>query len=210
MLLPYLEQAPVYNAQNGTLPVNWTTSLEMFCCPLRNRPGYIIGNTGSASGFLQNGSVIPAGATVTIDPATLDTGTATGPGGALVEWDFSNSGGWVGWDGNTIGNWSWQFGAGTIGFVFTNTSGVALTVSGFSGTATDSGGVVNGSGPSSDYGINPYLNSSAGTLNAPNSNTTLTDILDGTSNTILMGHIYYAVPEYVITLALRGRWHLAG
>jgi hypothetical protein len=56
-----------------------------------------------------------------------------------------------------------------------------------------------GSGPVTDYGINPYINNSSGTINAANAYSRLNAISDGTSNTILAGHIYYALSDYPLT-----------
>jgi len=68
-------------------------------------------------------------------------------------------------------------------------------------TATGSPGTAAGNGPATDFGINPYLNSTAGTLSASNSQQTLSTILDGTSNTIFLGHMYCPVAEYPLTTA---------
>jgi Protein of unknown function (DUF1559) len=63
------------------------------------------------------------------------------------------------------------------------------------------------SGPATDFGINPFLNSpphgtplsGGGTLNAANAKVTLPKILDGTSNTILFGEMYCATANYRTT-----------
>jgi prepilin-type N-terminal cleavage/methylation domain-containing protein len=54
-------------------------------------------------------------------------------------------------------------------------------------------------GPVTDYGLNPYINSPTGVLSAANTKKALTKIGDGTSNTILMGHIYLNRDEYQLT-----------
>ncbi len=158
---------------------------------------------------MTNGSTIAAGETITINPGTLDTGEAVGADGNFVMWDFSNSGGYVEWTGNTIGNWNWIFGTGTIGFTFTNTSGEPLTLSflsGNTGTITETGGAAattggsGGSGPTTDYALNPWINNpSSGSVTAANTKVALTGISDGTSNTILLGHAYLALTDYPLT-----------
>ncbi len=56
-------------------------------------------------------------------------------------------------------------------------------------------------GPATDFGMNPYLNSPTGTLNATDRKRTLVGIQDGSSNTILLGHIYVARSDYPLTTA---------
>jgi len=57
------------------------------------------------------------------------------------------------------------------------------------------------SGPTTDYGLNPYINSVPGNVNDPNSTVPLIGLTNGTSNTILLGHIYFAISEYPQTTA---------
>jgi prepilin-type N-terminal cleavage/methylation domain-containing protein len=196
-ILPYVDQEPLYDSLNGNLPANWGTGLAVFMCPMRGRPGYVNGAMPSA-----NQAIIPPGVTYTLTPVpgnVTDRGSATGSNGASVQWNFTGGGGSVSWSGNTIGNWNWIFQNGGIGFTFTNTSGVPLNVTIISGNnGTESAG--GGSGPTTDYGINPWINSpNAGTVNAATTNPTLVKLADGTSNTILLGHIYFSPTEYQTT-----------
>jgi len=64
-------------------------------------------------------------------------------------------------------------------------------------TSTSSAGT--DSGPATDFALNPFLNSPAGTINAADNSCTLPTISDGTSNTILMGHAYLALSDYPST-----------
>ena len=212
-VLPYIEQLNIYTAQNGTLPNNWTTGLSTFMCPLRPRPGYINGAQGGGA------VTIPVGAQFTLTPVpagTTDFGEATGTDAAgmswFVEWDFSGGGGFVEWDGEvlnngniqwTIGNWNWIFSGANIGFTFQNTSDVPLSVSINSGNngTIGAGGAGGGGGPTTDYGINPYLNMATGAVNGVNLNCRLSNLTqaDGTSNIVLLGHIYFSTTEYMAT-----------
>jgi prepilin-type N-terminal cleavage/methylation domain-containing protein len=200
-ILPYVDQQPLYDSQNGALPANWSTGLAVFMCPLRGRLGYVNGAGGSPGT-----SIIPPGGTYTLSPvtaATTDYGEATNAGvsGAFVLWDFSGGGGFVEWDNNTITNWNWIFSGSNIGFTFTNGSGVPLTVTIWSGNAGAGGAAAGGGGPTTDYGINPWINSPTGTINAVTTKPTMTvlSLADGTSNIVLLGHIYYAKSEYETT-----------
>jgi prepilin-type N-terminal cleavage/methylation domain-containing protein len=47
-VLPYVDQQPMHSALSGTLPTSSTDKVATFLCPLRNRPGYISGSTGSS------------------------------------------------------------------------------------------------------------------------------------------------------------------
>ena len=60
---------------------------------------------------------------------------------------------------------------------------------------------VNAAGPVTDYGLNPYLNDASGSYYATNTKRTIQGIQDGSSYTILMGHIYLAVSDYTLTSA---------
>ena len=42
-ILPWIEQQPMFDGQNGVLPVGWQTGLSVFMCPLRPRPGWVSG-----------------------------------------------------------------------------------------------------------------------------------------------------------------------
>jgi prepilin-type N-terminal cleavage/methylation domain-containing protein len=55
------------------------------------------------------------------------------------------------------------------------------------------------SGPSTDYALNPFINSPTGVVSAANTDVRLVTISDGTSNTIFCGHAYIAVSDYEIT-----------
>jgi hypothetical protein len=83
------------------------------------------------------------------------------------------------------------------------------TTGGGSGTATATGSPVPNAGPTTDFGINPYLNTLAapsataarasGSVNGANGKRRLHLIPDGSSNTILLGHMYIARSDYVVT-----------
>jgi prepilin-type N-terminal cleavage/methylation domain-containing protein len=47
-ILPYIEQGPLYSQQTGSLLSSWTSPLQVFCCPMRGRPGYVSGSIGSS------------------------------------------------------------------------------------------------------------------------------------------------------------------
>jgi prepilin-type N-terminal cleavage/methylation domain-containing protein len=56
-----------------------------------------------------------------------------------------------------------------------------------------------GSGPATDFGINPFINSPSGFVSAANTQVALPQIPDGTSNTILLGETYCATTDYSST-----------
>jgi len=170
-ILPYVEQDALYNTQNGTLPATWSSSLKMFNCPLRSRPGFVTGGAGGTGPF-----------TLPVPPG----GTATVP----VGWS------WASWGGTL----NFSFTAGTI--VFTNPGRTTINVT-YQMQASFSAG--NGSGPSTDYGLNPFLNNASGIVNAATTRRDLIKVTDGTSNTILMGHMYIARSEYPILASSSSR-----
>src|SRR5262249_20405400 len=43
MILPFVDQDPLFTSQNGTIPTTWGSPLAVYRCPLRNRPGYVDG-----------------------------------------------------------------------------------------------------------------------------------------------------------------------
>jgi hypothetical protein len=83
-------------------------------------------------------------------------------------------------------------------YTLDNRTGQQWTMA-FAGTSTVFSSGTGGSGPVTDYGINPYINDPSGTINATNVRRRLITISDGTSNTILAGHIYYALSDYPLT-----------
>jgi prepilin-type N-terminal cleavage/methylation domain-containing protein len=96
--------------------------------------------------------------------------------------------------------WSSISGGGTHGsvngvFGVTNNTS-AVTNGNYWMRSTSTG---NASGPITDYGLNPYINNTSGTVNAANTKRMLTDIKDGTSNTILVGHMYASLSDYTVT-----------
>ncbi len=94
----------------------------------------------------------------------------------------------------------WWSGSGYVNIfsgsniIIDNTAG-KVQVTGY----TPSGPAGGGSGPTTDYALNPYINNSAGTVNAPNSRRKLEMLSDGSSNTIFLGHAYIATSEYPLT-----------
>ena len=106
------------------------------------------------------------------------------------------------------------------------TGGISLSVSGSGSlslsesggnwiitiTASTSTTITPDSGPATDFGINPFINSLpttgkaasvtaavGGQVNAANAHRTLVQIPDGTSNTILLGDMYCAISNYGAT-----------
>jgi prepilin-type N-terminal cleavage/methylation domain-containing protein len=187
-LLPYLEQQAVYNTQNGTLPTTWNYGVSAFLCPLRERPGYVIGATSSA-GI----TILQVGQSYTTPPGNPSTGTATGTN-FFLSWNISATSGSAGWNAgiSAISPFHFNFGP-PLTFTFTNNTGVVLTVK------PTGAGISSGSGPVTDYGLNPYINSPGGSLNASNASRTLDQIKKGTSNTILMGHMYLGLSQWTST-----------
>jgi prepilin-type N-terminal cleavage/methylation domain-containing protein len=48
-ILPFIEQDPLYQQQNGTAQATFAMPLAVFRCPLRNRPGYVNGTAAASS-----------------------------------------------------------------------------------------------------------------------------------------------------------------
>jgi prepilin-type N-terminal cleavage/methylation domain-containing protein len=201
-ILPYLDQAPLYQSQNGTLPTTWSTPLQVFICPLRNRPGVFsgAGSATSGSGNSSGNFTIPVGGTWTTPLGNPSRGFGSSTEGN-ISWYITTTNGsanapstaYFEMPGSTTMDWNYL--PNGLTFTFYNPGPGVIT-----GTFTDVPvpGTTSGSGagPSTDYGINPYLNSPTGTINDPDAQITLVSITDGASNTILAGHIYYATADY--------------
>jgi hypothetical protein len=99
--------------------------------------------------------------------------------------------------------WSYVSGGGTHGFVngvfgvTNNTSAVTTGTYGLRSNSTSPA-----SGPTTDYGLNPYINNTSGLVSSENTRRTIDGIQDGSSNTILMGHIYSPISDYLQTTPL--------
>ena len=253
-ILPYVEQQPLYDSQNGTLPSSWDTNLSVFCCPIRNRPGYVSGMGNGSGGGSGNGTNYGCGYTsagnngsnyfITMQGAagwsftyTISNNTnsvATGSYAMVTSWS-------AGWNytagpavpftippGQTFTTAPGSFNANTCYFndppgylppmpnatgdfalvVLIMSNSQAILVVGLPcfvtvyPTATNgpSDSAANGSsGPATDYGINPHFNNASGSIGALNAYRRMATISDGTSNTILAGHIYYAASDYPLT-----------
>ena len=169
-ILPFADQQPIYETQTGTLPSTWDNKLPVFCCPMRNRPGIVVGSGGGGgTGPFQ----------ITVPPG----GSASVP----VGWA------WASWSGSL----SYSFTGGQINF--TNAGASPITVNyGMQASFAVAGG---GSGPVTDYGINPFINNVGGGVNAANARRKISSLTDGSSNTILLGHTYLATADYGLTTA---------
>ena len=220
-VLPYVEQLPIYESQNGTAPASWSTAVSPFMCPMRGRPGWL------------SGAVVPQ-ATVTITVNGISTTNVVGSGlsnsipealpaglsGMTItdtvspnseSLSLSSSGGSLTLSALTM-TLNTNGGTVTGGAVTMTVNGVNMSISmvgdgtvtlnGTTAVITGGGVVASYIGPDTDYGINPYLNNVAGAVNAPNANCRLNAITDGTSNTILVGHAYVATSEYLLTAPL--------
>lgn len=169
-ILPFTDQQVLFETQTGTAPTTWASKLEVFNCPLRGgKPGYVSGSSGS-------GGVGPH--TLPIPPG--------GSGTVPVGWS------WASWSGTL----NYSFSGGTI--QFTNPGATVINVT-YQMQASYAAAAGSGSGPTSDYAINPYINDPNGSTSAVNSKRKLVNIQDGASNTILFGHAYLAVTDYSIT-----------
>lgn len=187
-LLPYVEQQAVYDTLTGTLPTTWSSRLNTFSCPLRARPGYVVGSTVA----LPPPTTVAVGQRYDTPPAS--TGNAVGTG-FNMNWSTTTTGGGAGWSGTPAVATPYGFTLTASGYVwyFTNQSAGPLTAN------VTSMGSAGGSGPTTDYALNPFINQVGGSLNAANASKRLTSISDGTSNTILVGHAYMSVSEYTVT-----------
>jgi prepilin-type N-terminal cleavage/methylation domain-containing protein len=184
-LLPYVGQGPLFESQTGTLPDSWNTRLAVFMCPMRSRPGYV-----SASASTPQGFSIPPGGTFT--PPNPSSGYATS--GGVFTWSI---------DGPFFTADS-EIG-GLVDFnVITFDNQLSVTVSGVYTLGGPAGGSTSGSGPITDYAINPYINSPTGAVNVANAKRSLKSISDGASNTILFGHGYVAIADYPLTTPAAG------
>lgn len=195
-ILPFVEQQPVYDAQTGAPPASWSTKLAVYLCAIRSRPGYVSG-TGSGGG----------GTTVSF---SWNINSSSGGGSASIS--------------STLAPWNWNFNPGALTFTITNNSGTTLsgtytTAAGLPptpftvspgqqfttpvgnpsvGSATGSSSPSN-AGPVTDFAINPYINNPAGTISAANTRRRINTIVDGSSNTILLGHAYLRTADYSTT-----------
>lgn len=193
-ILPFAEQQAVFDTQAGTLPATWTNKLSMFCCPLRDRPGYVDGSLGGSGA----GTIAP-GATFTTPPNSTGSATNVAPGTIGINWGLqSNGGGFASWNSvpATFSPYYFTYSSAAqqLTFTFTNNTGFPMTTT--SGGATTS---TASSGPTTDYAMNPYINDAAGTVSSTNTRRSLVKISDGTSNTILMGHAYLSKADYSST-----------
>jgi prepilin-type N-terminal cleavage/methylation domain-containing protein len=215
-ILPLIEQQAVFSSQtSATVPTVWNRGISTFMCPLRGRPGYFNGSIIPTINVTVNGALTPiapgspqtipfpagtysimiSGAPCsvvrTIGSATLSiTETVNASGGVSLSLSGSFSG-------------STSISSGLITMSGTAASNGTLTVTA-TGTPTPD------AGPATDYGLNPYINSfptvnaispvsGGGTINLANAHRTLPQIVDGTSNTMLLGHMYFAISDYPVT-----------
>ena len=189
-ILPYVEQQQLFDSQTGTLPTSWESGLSVLLCPLRGRPGYVSGTITSPEAATTTGSYqLPGqsgGFTYVWDPPNPSIGS--GPNG--VSWNINGTQGTT--NGGSGG--SFAHANGSTSWTFYNETSSAVTLTYTIPPPTQPGG-----GPVTDYGINPYINSSSGTINASDVHRRLITISDGTSNTILVGYMYYALTDYPVT-----------
>lgn len=220
-ILPHIEQQAMFDAQQSTtMPKDWNTPIKTFLCPLRGRPGYFTGSMGGADPNLgiEVGSI--NGSTITI-PAGQTAATFPVPGGTnyTITVFFPVSYTATLTTGNHNGSFSVTIdpitGGRSINFSgISSMNGQGVAISGNGATLTGpnptegsltfniTGAPVAVSGPSSDYGYNPRINdmqTSSTSVSAAHIKRNLSHILDGTSNTILLGHIYIATTDYRTT-----------
>lgn len=199
-VLPFVEQQTVYDTQNGALPTSWGQKLMVFNCPLRSRPGYVSGTpAGGTPG--PTSFTIPAGGTFTTPPSTTPSsgnGTALG---ATIQWTLS---GGTASASSSAGPVSLTSQGGATVYIFTNLLPVPLTGNYNTLSLGNSAGGAAGSGPITDYALNPFINTGGGTINAANTKRKLNTISDGTSNTILIGHAYLPLADYQSTTPVAG------
>jgi prepilin-type N-terminal cleavage/methylation domain-containing protein len=190
-LLPYIDQQPMYDSQ----PTNTTQGIPVAAlkCAIRNRPGFCGGaGAGSCSGEVLSNyrdGTMQVVASWTASPSY--TYTCPGPGAyviyitsgtGVIDLLFPTGGVWIKQTGG-----SHHVEGGVTGYAFRVTANGGATAS--------------NSGPATDFGINPYINSTGGATNAANTKRTLVSIQDGSSNTILLGHIYIQTSQYQTTTA---------
>lgn len=195
-VLPFVDQQPLFDSQNGTLPAAWSDKSAVFCCPLRNQTGYVSGVTGATAGTLSPPipfTIAPGASWSTTAPSTGSITTGAGP----FSWNLGAGGG-----GSLSGfiNVGLSIGGGKI----TITNGKLVPISGTYTTGVAGSPGVSNSGPITDYAMNPYVNSVGGTVNAANVKRKLNTISDGSSNTILIGHAYVATADYILTAPVAG------
>lgn len=195
-ILPYLDQTNLYSLQNGTLPTTWGDKLAVFWCPMRGRIGYVTGAGSSTGGPV----VIQPGSTYTTPVGNPSTGSGTSANGG-ISWNINSASG-SGWASAPslayfgmppAASPQWNFNPGALTFTFTIPVGTSpMTINanalGVAGST--------GSGPTTDYALNPFINSSTGSISGVNIKRKLNTIGDGSSNTILMGHAYVAMSDY--------------
>jgi prepilin-type N-terminal cleavage/methylation domain-containing protein len=185
-ILPFVDQQPLYDTQTGTLPTAWSDKLSVFTCAMRTRPGYVSG-AGGAGG--PTAFTIAPGGTYTSPLGNPSTGSGPGFG-----WSLSPSGGWASYSPPNITFNGFTYSGGNFTATFQNNTTAPL-----SGTYTAVGATGTGSGPTSDFAYNPYINSTSGTPGAASTRRRLQSISDGSSNTILAGHAYIATADYTVT-----------
>jgi prepilin-type N-terminal cleavage/methylation domain-containing protein len=195
-ILPFVDQQPLYDTQPSSTPI--TNPVATFLCALRGRPGFYTGGTGSAvvvNGTIRQNTPIVQTIPFTVNPGTPYTYNYT-PGSysitinngpvSIAFWITGRPSPWVTYTSSTSSGLSIGLGAGGNDYFVITAQGASSGADG---------------GPATDFGINPFLNSSTGTLNAALTKRMLNGIQDGSSNTILLGHIYYPTNEYPLTTA---------
>jgi prepilin-type N-terminal cleavage/methylation domain-containing protein len=209
-ILPYVEQQALYDGQTGTPPTTWSTGLKVFQCPLRPRPGYVVG-TSTVGGS----TIVPWGSRY--DTPGGSSGTGTNTGGFSMNWSPGGAG-WsgrpedLGWGPNpfpTGPNTGYGFTLTAQGYSFWFTNKTGYNNPGQTNgnkawlnlpmTVTPTAPPTGGSGPITDYALNPFINDPNGSVNAATVRKRLNAIPDGSSNTILMGHAYLAMSDYPTT-----------
>lgn len=209
-ILPYVDQQPLYDGQTGTPPTTWSTHLAVFRCPLRNRPGFVIGTSTPGSS-----TVVPWGSRY--DTPGGSSGSGKNTGGFSMNWQPGGAG-WsgrpedLGWGPNPFptgpnNGYGFTLTAQGYSFWFTNKTGYNNPGQTNGNTAwlnlpmtvTPSVPPTGGSGPTTDYAINPWLNDLSASVTAATVKKRLNAIPDGSSNTILIGHMYVGTNEYGTT-----------
>jgi len=198
-ILPLLEQQAMYDSQPGGV-AGTPTPVRTFLCAMRSRPGYFTGTTGTPV----NGTVRQTNPVSVTTPFTVNPGSPyqfdytpgsysiiMNNGPVKIEFYIRSHNGvpWVTYSSSTSAGLSIGLGAGGSDYF------IITSLGGGGGTGTSD------AGPATDFGINPFINNQTGTVGGANTMRTLTNITDGTSNTILMGHMYVPVNEYAMTTA---------
>jgi len=154
--------------------------------------------------------------------ATYDTQTGTLPTAwssklAMFNCPMRSRPGWVADDPSRLGTFTLSILPGATGTIPSGWRSLTFSAGSFSLTTSGGNTVIRnlgtttvtvnytlstfGAGPASDYAWNPYINNSAGTVNAANARRTIETIPDGSSNTILVGHCYIALTDYQNTFS---------